>query len=163
VIVVLQIVQQKMSVKPVSVSSILPTLREPGNRPPDTNRYAALACNRSPSVNGRNPSPAVKRPNDGDLQPNSKEPRIEKAKVFYVMENVEKMLAKGRDDFDKVKKVLLSSPDIPPALREIIGGMVSGMVNVTDAVEALASIVVDTATNGPEIQVKNTGGKKGPA
>jgi hypothetical protein len=125
-----------MSTKPVSVSAILPNLREQGNRPPDSNRFAMLVDrSRSLSVSsntGRAASPSVKRPHDGESMQRSKEPRVDKSKVFYVMENVEKMMAKGRDDIDKVKKVLLNTKDIPPPLREILGGMVSYMDNMTD-------------------------------
>jgi hypothetical protein len=76
---------------------------------------------------------------------------VEKGKVFFVMENVEKMLVKGRDDVVKVKKLMLDCPEIPQVMREILGGIISSIDNVTDAVEAVASVVVDVCAGGPEI------------
>jgi hypothetical protein len=153
-----------MSTKPVSVSSILPNVKEQGNRPPDSNRFAVLVDrSRSLSVSSntsRAASPAVKRPHEGESMQRSKEPRVDKSKVFYVMENVEKMMAKGRDDIDKVKKVLLNAKEIPPPLREILGGVVSYMDNMTDAVEALASVVVDNAASGPVTAAGESGKRK---
>jgi hypothetical protein len=138
-----------MSVKPVSVSTILtPVLREPGNKPPDYNRFAALADrSRSPST-GRlpPPSPATKRPSDEPPTQQGKSIRLDPSKVFYVMENVEKMMAKGRDDFGKVAKLLSEDKTISPAGKEMIGGLASGMEHMMDALEAMASIVVDSAT-----------------
>jgi hypothetical protein len=154
-----------MSVKPVPVSSVLPpVLREPGNKPSDHNRFAALAHARgqSPSTVGRSKSPAVKRPasSDDSGQP-GKNPRLETVKVFHVMEGVEKLLAKGRDNIDNVKKVLINAKEINPTMKEIFGGMTMNMEHITDAVELLASILVDLASNGKLGAAPDGNGRKG--
>jgi hypothetical protein len=141
-----------MSIKPAAVSSVLPpVLREPGNKPPDNNRFAVLMNRgRSPSVGGPlTPVPAVKRPSTGGGGPAQKTTRLDNNRVFFVMETVEKMLTKGRDDFLKAKNALRKDKDLPPAAKEILGGIIAGFENISDAVETIASVVVDSAKAGP--------------
>jgi hypothetical protein len=152
-----------MSVKPPSASSVIPPGRDQGKRPPDGNRFAPLA-RLSVSGNGPPKSPAVKRPNEGNSSQANKTMRtdepvvvtntatgsgMQNGRILYVMEGVEKMMAKGRDDLDKVRKALLDCKDLTPALREVLGGMISSMDNMTNAFETLASVVVDNAAVTP--------------
>jgi hypothetical protein len=157
-----------MSVKPVPASSVLPpVLREPGNKPPDHNRFAVLMERaRTPSVSGKTltPVPAQKRPSTSDdAGPAGKSIRMDNNRIFFVMENVERMLIKGKDDVDKVRRVLAADKDLPPVAKEIFGGMLSAFDNITDAFEAMASVVVDSAKHGPQHTApKGPGNKQTP-
>jgi hypothetical protein len=141
-----------MATKPTKVSSVLsPTSREPGKKPPDHNRFAVLMDrSRSPSVSGSlmPPTPARKRPSESDCaeQPAGKSQRMDSNnKVFFVMESLEKMLVKGRDDLGKAKALLSSSKDAGGTNGEVLGGMINAMEYFADAIEALSSVVVDAA------------------
>jgi hypothetical protein len=158
----------KMSIKPAAVSSVLPqVLREPGNRPPGTNRFAPLADRgRSASVSGHSPAPAVKRPHPGGGAPAGKSTKLDD-RVFFVMESAEKMIAKGRHDLDKARSALLKDKDLSPTVKEILGGLIAGFEHMTDAVETVASVLVDSAkkgngslfNGGPPTDGKNNGRK----
>jgi hypothetical protein len=140
-----------MSIKPAAVSSVLPpVLREPGNKAPGTNRFAPLVDKgRSLSVSGRtlSPSPAVKRPSSGEGEPAGKNSKRDD-RIFYVMENAEKMISKGRQDLDKARSALIKDKDLSPAVKEVLGGLIAGFEHMTDAIETVASVVVDAAKKG---------------
>jgi hypothetical protein len=138
-----------MSVKPAAVSSVLPpVLRDQGKRPPDSNRFAPLARANSVSGSLPPPSPATKRPPEDQIGPtgNGKNMRLNPARVFNVMEGVEKMMAKGRDDILKARTALANDKELSASSKEILGGLISSNENMTDAFELLASIVVDIST-----------------
>jgi hypothetical protein len=84
-------------------------------------------------------------------------------RVFYVMENVEKMICKGRDDIDKAKTVLNNNNDLSKSAKEILGGMLSAFDHFTDGLEALASVVVDYSKRMDTTRPIITGNKAGPA
>jgi hypothetical protein len=134
-----------MSVRPAAASSVLPpVLREQGNKkPPDHNRFAPLR-DRTPSVSSRPPaSPATKRPPEDQLGPEGKAIRIDSETVFGTMENIEKMLAKGRGDMHKAKDVVSKDPGMPASGKEFLGGLASAYDNMADAMEALSTLVSD--------------------
>jgi hypothetical protein len=70
-------------------------------------------------------------------------------------------LAKGRDNIDNVEKVLINAKEVNPVMKEIFGGMTMNMEHITDAVELLASILVDLASNGKLGAAQDGNGKKG--
>jgi hypothetical protein len=141
-----------MSVKPAAVSSVLPpVLRDQGKRPPDSNRFAPLAGrDRVNSVSGSlpPPSPATKRPPEDQIGPtgNGKNMRMDPSRVFSVMEGVEKMMAKGRDDILRARTALANDKEMSASSKEVLGGLISSNENMADAFELLASIVVDIST-----------------
>jgi hypothetical protein len=140
-----------MSVKPVSVSTLLPQgLRDTGKRPPDSNRFAVLARDRTPSFGGKlpPPSPATKRPPEDQIGPNGKEIRLD-GRIFGVMEGIEKMIIKGRDDMAKAKVILEKDTEMPKSGKELLGGFASAFEHLADAVEAMASIIVDASAKQP--------------
>jgi hypothetical protein len=78
--------------------------------------------------------------------------RLDIEKVFGTMESMEKMIAKGRDDMTKAKLVVSNDKDMPTSGKEFLGGLASAYDNLADAVEFMASIVVDLCKQ------KNAGG-----
>jgi hypothetical protein len=59
------------------------------------------------------------------------------------MENIEKMLAKGRGDMHKAKDVVSKDPGMPASGKEFLGGLASAYDNMADAMEALSTLVSD--------------------
>ena len=141
-------------VKPVSIATLFgkpDMLRDPGIRPPGSNRFAALRS-RSPSV-GRPPtSPAVKRPAGDDFSPagddfNSygKFPRLDGNKTFANMELVEKMIDKGKKGMSKLKDDLAKLEEVSNPLKELLGGIVDSVDAIFATMENVVSTVVDGA------------------
>jgi hypothetical protein len=71
---------------------------------------------------------------------------------------------------DKARSALLKDKDLSPTVKEILGGLISGFEHMTDAVETVASVVVDSAKKGnifnggqPTDGKKDTSRKQAPA
>jgi hypothetical protein len=149
-----------MSVKPVAISAVLGTpehLRDPGKRPANHNRFSALRT-RSPSVQGRSltPTPATKRPNDDDTLPDGKNPRVDVFGNF--MPNFEKKMAVSKDNICKLRASLSKAGKLDPLIIEILGAMTDTIEGLSDAVEAVASALVDSsAKSGRSGRPANSG------
>ena len=144
-----------MSVKPVTIASVLGTANNPpnlnnnpsqqGNRLPNSNRFSILR-DRSNSP-GSFPllSPAAKRPLEGVLQPEAvgKNPRLDSNLIFKVMEDAEHRLKKGKDSVVSLKCKLVECTGLDNSLKELLGGMVDTMDMVLGVVESFSSAVVD--------------------
>ena len=145
-----------MSVKPVTIASVLGVASNPpnfignppqgqGNKPPNSNRFSILR-DRSNSP-GSFPllSPAAKRPLEGVWLPEAagKNPRLDSNLIFKVMEDAEHRLKKGKDSVMSLKSKLVECTSLGGPLMELLGGMVDTMDVVLGVVESFSSAVVD--------------------
>jgi hypothetical protein len=77
--------------------------------------------------------------------------RVESDKVFGLMENFEKMLAKGKDDMIKAKDVINHDKEMPASGKEFLGGLASAYDNLADAVELFGSVLVDLSKRKEQV------------
>ena len=104
-----------MAIKPVSMAAVMGsfnpnTLRDPGMKRPDNNRFAILR-DRSNSAGSFPPlSPAAKRPFKEVSQDNGRKVNADPSFLFKAMEEAEIKLRKGKDSVDQLKVKLVNCP-----------------------------------------------------
>ena len=149
----------------VPVASVLggtDTRRDPGKRPPNSNRFNLLRDrSRSLSTSGGlpPPSPASKRRAEEEAAKVGKQARMDRNALFVSMETVEAKISNGKKNIEKLKQSLVSDTSCNGFLKEFLGGVIDSLDSLTASVESLASVVVDGAGKPPAAvdQPKATG------
>jgi len=154
-----------MAIKPVSLSAVLGninpnTLRDPGIRRPDNNRFAILR-DRSNSAGSFPPlSPAAKRPFKEVAQDNGKRVHADPSILFKAMESAEIKLRKGKDSVDQLKVKLVNCPGVDNSLKELLGGFVDLFDNVFGIMEELSSITLDKSALAAATPARSRAGSR---
>ena len=154
----------------VPVASVLDgadTRRDPGKRPPNSNRFNLLRDrSRSLSTSGRlpPPSPASKRRAEEEAAKDGKQARMDRNALFISMETVEAKISISKKNVDKLKQSLVTDTSCNGFLKEFLGGVIDSLDSLTASVESLASVVVDGAGKPPAAaDQQKTKGKMDPS
>ena len=133
----------------VPVASVLDgadTRRDPGKRPPNSNRFNLLRDrSRSLSTSGKlpPPSPASKRRAEEEAAKDGKQARMDRNALFISMGTVEAKIDNGRKTIEKLKVSLVADESCNGFMKEFLGGVIDTLDSLTASVESLASVVVD--------------------
>jgi len=134
-----------MSVRATSFSAALTkpdSLRDPGNRAPNVNRFQALRS-RSNSSTGRIPvTPTAKRPPEDLEFPQGKTPRMDHNFVFKEFEAVEAKISKAREVVGSVKATMTKLP-IDGPMAEVWGGILIALECIIDTPVSMGSAIMD--------------------
>ena len=153
----------------VPVASVLDgadTRRDPGKRPPNSNRFNLLRDrSRSLSTSGKlpPPSPASKRRAEEEAAKDGKQARMDRNALFISMETVEAKISISKKNVDKLKQSLVSDTSCNGFLKEFLGGVIDSLDSLTASVESLASVVVDGAGKPLAADQQKNKGKMDPS